>query len=101
MKADNIRYADADLIALANNGLMYLFSSLKLTLAGQMVEHVNFPVRLHHFSVWQPTHQTTQKDVDWHRDGLQTLMLMQLLLILDLQYGNAPTQTVVFNLPFR
>ena len=32
LKADNARYADADLIALTNNGLLYLFSSLKLTL---------------------------------------------------------------------
>ena len=43
LKADDTRYADADLIALTNNGLIYLFSSLKLTLAGQMVEHVNYP----------------------------------------------------------
>ena len=43
LKADDTRYADADLIALANNGLLYLFSSLKLTLAGQLVEHVNYP----------------------------------------------------------
>ena len=43
MKADNTRYAGADLIAFTNNGLMYLFSSLKLTLAGQMVEHGNYP----------------------------------------------------------
>ena len=43
LKADNTRYADADLIALTNNGLKYLFSSLKLILAGQMVEHVNYP----------------------------------------------------------
>ena len=43
LKAGNTRYADADLIALANNGLLYLFSSLKLTLAGQTVEHVNYP----------------------------------------------------------
>ena len=43
LKADNARYADADLIALTNNGLLYLFSSLKLTLAGQQVEHVNYP----------------------------------------------------------
>ena len=41
LTADNTRYADADLIA--NNGLLYLFSSLKLTLAGQEVEHVNYP----------------------------------------------------------
>ena len=26
-----------------NNGLLYLFSSLKLTLAGQEMEHVNYP----------------------------------------------------------
>ena len=32
-----------DLIALTNNGLLYLISILKLTLAGQMVEHVNYP----------------------------------------------------------
>ena len=42
LKADDTRYADADLIALTNNGLLYLFSSLKLTLAGQTVEHVNY-----------------------------------------------------------
>ena len=42
LKADNARYADADLIALTNNGLLYLFSNLKLTLAGQEVEHVNY-----------------------------------------------------------
>ena len=43
LKADDTRYADTDLIALTNNGLLYLFSSLKLTLAGQTVEHVNYP----------------------------------------------------------
>ena len=37
LKADNTRYADADLIALN------LFPSLMLTLAGQTVEHVNYP----------------------------------------------------------
>ena len=42
LKADNARYADADLIALTN-GLLCLFSTLKLTLAGQEVEHVNYP----------------------------------------------------------
>ena len=42
LKADNARYADADFIALTNNGLVYLFSSIKLTLAGHMVEHVNY-----------------------------------------------------------
>ena len=43
LKADNTKYEDGDLVALTNNGLLYLFSSLKLTLAGQMVEHVNYP----------------------------------------------------------
>ena len=43
LKADNTKYANADLIALTNNGLLYLFSSLNLTLAGQTVEHVNYP----------------------------------------------------------
>ena len=43
LKADNTRYTDSDLIALTNNGLLYLFSSLKLTLARQEVEHVNYP----------------------------------------------------------
>ena len=43
LKSDNTRYADADLITLTNNGPLYLFSRLKLTLAGQMVEHVNYP----------------------------------------------------------
>ena len=43
LKADSTRYAGADLVALTNNGLLYLFSSMKLTLAGQMVEHVNYP----------------------------------------------------------
>ena len=44
LNADDTRYADADLIALTNNGLLYLFSNLKLTLARQTVEHVNYPV---------------------------------------------------------
>ena len=43
LKADNTRYIAPDLAALTNNGLLYLFSSLKLTLAGQTVERVNYP----------------------------------------------------------
>ena len=39
LKADNTRYADADLVALTTNGQLYLFSSLKITLSGQEVEH--------------------------------------------------------------
>ena len=37
LKADDTRCAYADLSVLANNGLLYLCSSLKLTLAGQTV----------------------------------------------------------------
>ena len=43
LKADDARYANADLIALTNNGPLYLFSSLMLTLDGQEVGHVNYP----------------------------------------------------------
>ena len=43
LKADDSRYVDADMVSLTNNGLMYLFLSFKLTLAGQEVEHVNSP----------------------------------------------------------
>ena len=43
LKADDTRYLDADRIAFTNNGLLHLFSSLKLTFAGQEVEHVNYP----------------------------------------------------------
>ena len=43
LKADDARYADAAFVVLTNNRLLYLFSSLKLTLAGQTVEHVNYP----------------------------------------------------------
>ena len=35
LKADSTRYADVDLVAFTNNGLMYVFSSMKLTLDGQ------------------------------------------------------------------
>ena len=43
LKADDSRYVDADMVSLTNNGLMYLFSSFKLTLAGLEIEHVNSP----------------------------------------------------------
>ena len=64
LKADDTRYTDADLIALTNNGLVHLFSSLKLTLAGQMVEHVNYPGQATSLLDLATTHQTIQKDVD-------------------------------------
>ena len=43
MEAGSTRYANDDLIALTIHGFMYLFSTMKQTLAGQMVEHVNYP----------------------------------------------------------
>ena len=43
LKADKTRYAGVDFIALTSNGMFYLFSSLKLTWAGQKVEHVTYP----------------------------------------------------------
>ena len=43
LKADDTRYADADLIALTNNGLLYLICNLKLTSAEQTIEYVNYP----------------------------------------------------------
>ena len=43
LKANDTRHGDADLIALTNNGLLYLFSSLKFALDGHEVEHVNYP----------------------------------------------------------
>ena len=86
LKADNTRYADADL-ALAKNGLAHLLSSLNWPNRWWNMSTIS--VRLHHFSVWRPTHQTIQNDVDCYRAGLQALMLMQPLLIPDLQYANA------------
>ena len=43
MKEDSTRYAGVDAIALANNGVMHLFSNVKYELAGQEVESVNNP----------------------------------------------------------
>ena len=82
LKADNARYADADLIPLTNNGLLYLFSSLKLTLS-------IIQVMLHHFLVWQAIHRNIKRDVDWHKVGMQIPALLQLLLILDLVRVNS------------
>ena len=38
MKEDGTRYAAADVITLANNGVMHLFSNVKYELAGQEIE---------------------------------------------------------------
>ena len=39
-KADNASYAESDLVGITYNGLLYLFSSVKLELAGHTMEHV-------------------------------------------------------------
>ena len=43
LKEEGTRYAAADVIALANNGIMHLFSNVKYELAGQEIESVNNP----------------------------------------------------------
>ena len=43
LKEDGTRYAAADVIALANNGVMPLFPNVKYELAGQEIESVNKP----------------------------------------------------------
>ena len=77
LKADNKRYADADLVALTNIGLVYLFSSLKLPLAGHTVAHVNYPGQATSL-LGLASYSST-----WHKVGFQISTLMQLLIILD------------------
>ena len=43
VKSDDTRYADADKIALANNGLMYCFNNIKYQLSGQEIESIFHP----------------------------------------------------------
>ena len=43
IKADNTRYAKTDTVALANNGLMHLFSNIKYEISGQEIESINNP----------------------------------------------------------
>ena len=83
LKADNTRYADADLIALTNTGLLYLFSSLKLTLAGHEVEHVNYPGQT---TPWFSELFSRLYQRMWTDTRLGS-RLMQLLIILDFIYG--------------
>jgi hypothetical protein len=44
-KADGTAYANADAVALTNNGLMYLFNSISYYLSGKEVETVQQPGR--------------------------------------------------------
>ena len=74
LKADDTRYADAALIALTNNGLLYLF--LTLTLAGQQVEHIKYPAQattlLGYSSDYHKGHGMAQ---GWHPDFKTTAAL--------------------------
>ena len=79
LEADNRRYADADLITLTNNGLLYLFSSLKLTLAGQTVEHVNYPGQATSLLGLASYSLTYYKDVDWHKVGFQISIILDFI----------------------
>ena len=42
-KDDDSRYADADVVSLTNNGMMYLFKRIRYDLAGKEVENVQHP----------------------------------------------------------
>ena len=42
-KDDDTAYADADVISLTNNGMMYLFKNIKYQLSGQDIETVMYP----------------------------------------------------------
>ena len=43
LKNDDTRYADADLVTLTNNAIMYLFSNIKYNLGGQEIASLNHP----------------------------------------------------------
>lgn len=42
-KNDGTAYANADLVSLAHNGIMYLFRTITYRLSGQQIEHINDP----------------------------------------------------------
>ena len=42
-KNDGTAYADADLVSLVHNGVMFLFRSISYRLSGQQIEHLNDP----------------------------------------------------------
>ena len=42
-KDDNTPYADADVISLINNGMMYLFKNIKYHLSEKTIEEVQYP----------------------------------------------------------
>ena len=106
LKADYTRYADADLISLTNNGLMYLFSSLKLTLAGQMVEHVNYPgqaTSLLGLATYSPDYSKGCGLIqDWTPDINATAAAANTgFAIVNAFWYRAQIQKVVSNVPFQ
>ena len=42
-KNDGSAYANADLVSLVHNGIMYLFKTISYRLSGQLIEHINDP----------------------------------------------------------
>ena len=42
LKVDGTTYADADQIALCNNGIMHMFEYIKYQLSGQEIENINY-----------------------------------------------------------
>ena len=78
-----IQDADADLVALTNNGLLYLFCRLKLTLAGQRVELVNYPGQATSVLGLASYSSTYYKGCGLSQVGFQISTLMHLLIILD------------------
>ena len=42
-KADNTAYANADEVALTNNGIMHVFSRIEHHLSNQLIESLNYP----------------------------------------------------------
>ena len=106
LKADNVRYADADLITLTNNGLLYLFSSLKLTLAGQEVEHVNYPghaISLLGLASYSSEYQKgCGLPQGWYADTSTAAALTNIGFGACQQFliGN-PIQKIAFNVPFQ
>ena len=106
LNADNTRYADADLITLTNNGMLHLFSSLKITLAGETVEYINYPGQATSF-LGLPSYSTTiSYGCGLTEVGIQIPKLKQLLIIMDLIHDrdtwyDIPIQKVAFNVPFQ
>ena len=87
LKADNTRYADDDLFTITGNELLYLFSSLKLTLAEQTVEHVNYPGQATSL-LGLASYSTTYSngcglEQGWYPD---TALMQILILILDAKH---------------